>query len=524
MKVNLKNQVGYRWFSKNGINIRGYFYLEGKFYNNEEMLKVFEQIESIECFSELLKRINGFYSVVIIKNDYLLAATDRINSMPLFFSMYNKEIKISDDYRDMLTKNLSFDQTAIAEYLLLGYTTGNYTLYENIKQLKPGEFLHYDLTNKKIQISRYYEYLHNNINFYSEKEFVNKLKNVHEKVFKRFVDSLEGRPVIVPLSGGYDSRLIVEMLYKYNYENVICVTWGKSNDWQVKIAKDVASKLDFKWININHKGGDWNNWFLSGEYEKLNVVSGCISSIPYLQENVSISYLEKKYDIPKDSIFVSGNSGDFIQGEHIPEDLISEELFNSKKVVDIIYQSHFRLFKLKDISISTSVKERIIEVIGKDDNFTSEQAANIFEYWEWQERQSKFVTNSVKAFEVKGYEWRLPLWDNEIMDFWSTVPLKYRYKRNLFYKYANCYMEKNVLPANPRINKIKIYKERLMDSRYGCFTSNYNMFRGFFLKDIDIFDDPIVNLVENKPILLHKINGLLALWNLIHLKKETEKL
>ena len=54
---------------------------------------------------------------------------------------------------------------------------------------------------------------------------------------------------------------------------------------------------------------------------------------------------------------------------------------------------------------------------------TPEDAQDAFEVWDWQERQAKWIVNSVRNYEFYGYEWRMPLWYNEIMDYWPhTAP------------------------------------------------------------------------------------------------------
>ncbi|MHA6250732.1 hypothetical protein [Oceanobacillus sp. CAU 1775] len=513
MEIKLKSSKNFEWYSGKGVNIKGSFYWRNHYYEKEKMIAVFDNVKSEKDFVDLINEINGYFAIVIKKNEFVIAATDRINSTPIFFA--EGQTLLLSDYADyMPTDKDNIESTSVLEYLSLGYTTGNYTLYADIKQLKPGEYLYYNIDANSLHLNRYYEYKHSVFPYdISEKELVNKLSEVHDEVFKRFTNSLKGRKVIVPLSGGYDSRLIVEMLRKFNYNNVLCITWGKKNDWQVKIAKDVASRLNYEWIRIDHKRKDWYQWFKSEKYSDVNNVTGHISSIPYLQENISIEYLEGKYFIPKDSIFVSGNSGDFIEGEHIPKEILEKDYFTTSEIAELIFKKNHRLFKLKNPTFEKHLKDRIFEVIGTRDDIEAEMAASIFEQWEWQERQSKFVSKSIKAFEVKGYEWRLPLWDSEIMDFWSKVPLEFRYGRKLFLEYSDQYMMKNILKANPNVNKLKIYTERLFDNRYGCFNGNRSLIRSLFITDKKIFNKELLNLVENKFLILHKLNGLLALWN-----------
>jgi asparagine synthase (glutamine-hydrolysing) len=52
------------------------------------------------------------------------------------------------------------------------------------------------------------------------------------------------------------------------------------------------------------------------------------------------------------------------------------------------------------------------------------------------ERQAKFIINSVRAYEFFGYEWRMPFWDTELINFFLKVPMKYRINQDLYKKYA----------------------------------------------------------------------------------------
>jgi len=66
----------------------------------------------------------------------------------------------------------------------------------------------------------------------------------------------------------------------------------------------------------------------------------------------------------------------------------------------------------------------------------NETCANAIEFFDFNERQAKFIVNSVRAYEFFGYEWRIPLWDTELIDFFLKVPIKYRISQNLYKKYA----------------------------------------------------------------------------------------
>ena len=45
----------------------------------------------------------------------------------------------------------------------------------------------------------------------------------------------------------------------------------------------------------------------------------------------------------------------------------------------------------------------------------------------------------LKAHEWFGYEWRLPLWSDELIEFWIKVPWESKIKQNLLIKYFEKY-------------------------------------------------------------------------------------
>ena len=62
------------------------------------------------------------------------------------------------------------------------------------------------------------------------------------------------------------------------------------------------------------------------------------------------------------------------------------------------------------------------------------------------ERQVKYVINDIRCYD--GYldlSWQLPLWDNELVDYWLEVPTDLRNKRKLYYI---CVEKENLPTAN----------------------------------------------------------------------------
>lgn len=498
------------WVSKkSNLSVKGYIYEDDVLIKNEALYdNVFDRINEYNYF-DLIKGLDGFYGLILDSKTHIVAATDLVNSTPIFYKIVNNEINIGDDYEGFIEKPIKLDQQAIDQYLVSGYCYNDKTLIQGVSQLPPGSILIVDKFSKKYEILSYYKYVPEKPCLVKDTKsdinmLIEELYDVHFNVFKKMVGGLNGKKVILPLSGGYDSRLILEMLKKFNYDNVLCVTWGKESDWQVKIAKKVALDFNVDWKLITTTRKEWHNWYINN-FEKEMKNCGAIGAIPYLQENVMIEQLEKENLIHKGDIFISGNSGDFIEGEHIP--VISKESLDNEAIIKIIKNKHQRLNSTVnsyylEASLNESInyfrKEIDIDII------------NFFEFWEWKERQAKFVTNCVKPFETKGYEWRMPFWNKEIMEFWQGVDIKVKAERYLFYKYSEKYMDQVTSKANPKLSIFKRYSERLLDPRFGCYTKISTI--SYTTKNINKYFPKVdVTNINEKKIIYYKFNSLVAM-------------
>jgi len=143
--------------------------------------------------------------------------------------------------------------------------------------------------------------------------------------------------------------------------------------------------------------------------------------------------------VPPDSVFVPGHSGDFLAGSHIPTSYAGRSSITRREQLDALLSAHYSLWEWpsgRQRELRDEFDRRIEAVVGSIADVTPEQAADIFERWDLQERQAKFIANSVRVYEDFGFGWRLPLFDHELMDFWARVPLELRVGRKLYFEFV----------------------------------------------------------------------------------------
>ncbi|MEK9657109.1 MAG: asparagine synthetase B family protein [bacterium] len=431
MKIDLTINNGFNWYHSKDIWAKGFLFdSKNDLYEKEKLVDYFIDIKNKEDFEERLKGANGFFSVVIKDQGRIYAAVDSIRSHPLFFS---EKYQWIGDNPDFLKKSytLKKDQVSKHEFFATGYVTGNETIYENIFQCQAGQYVY--IKDKLCQLSTYYQYLHQDFVNYSELEARAKLDSCVTNAIKRLVAYAKGRQLVIPLSGGYDSRLIALKLKKLNYTNVCCFSYGPLNNSETVISKKVADYLRFKWVFVDYKP------IVKRLYSTKDMMfyyqfSHRAVSLPHIQDYFAVHQLKEKRLIEKDSIFVPGHTGDFLAGGHLSQIEYSLKQLDKDKIIARIIKKHYLLFKLsrnKKSMYLQKIQNNLAETSDRGDN------SSLLSCWNWQERQAKFIVNSCRVYEFFGYEWICPLWDKELMEYFKRLPMKFRKNKLHYDTYVN---------------------------------------------------------------------------------------
>lgn len=462
-----------KWENEGNSYVKGRAFIKGNLLRGKELAKYFNEV----ALEDSIVGGNGFWGLVKKNDNSVLIIGDRMRSYPLFYGIHENVAYISDDpyWVKEKVKDVEFNEVSKNEFLLTGYVTGRDTLYENVKQIQPGEIIsiEFDEENKiKIKYSKYYNFVHGN---YFKKLRYDEILKEHEKVLLNSINRLAqyagGRTIVIPLSGGYDSRLVATFLRKINYENVITFSYGRINNLECVISKEVAKRLKYKWIFIPYNSEKSYKWYNSLERKKFSKFGDNLSTILPDREWPGVWELKRRNLIPEDSIFAPGHSGDFISGGHIPKNLNKYNV-NEKQFVEEILKKHYVMWNWEGVK-GNWIDDFSKKILNNSEykSFNGEDnAANAYEKWNWSENQIKRMVNSVKIYDYFGYDYWLPLWDYEYMDFWSRVPLKYRINKNLYDDYVvNIYSKTahiNIKEARKRAPAIeskniliKIYKK-----------------------------------------------------------------
>jgi asparagine synthase (glutamine-hydrolysing) len=157
--------------------------------------------------------------------------------------------------------------------------------------------------------------------------------------------------------------------------------------------------------------------------------------------------LRAQHVLSDDAVFVPGHTGDFISGGHLKY-LFDPNLWSAgpRDFKGAMVRKHYSLWAdfVARKEVRAIIDCRLDEVTEGLPRESDEDRARMYEYWEWQERQSKFIVNSVRVYEFFGYSWRLPLWDREMMDFWRPITIPLKMRQYLYRRYVHTHDRMNL--------------------------------------------------------------------------------
>ena len=428
-------------------------YLKGNVFFENKLLspeKLAELISSLICKEEqgrekeigdFLKKLNGEFAFVAETKNTILCAVDKTRSIPLFYIKTKNSFIVSDSayyLKDKINQHLNEENAA--EFMVAGYVTGNETLFDDIKQIRNGEFLNYQKNEKSLKSCCYFRFLHGDYCELPETRLLEMLDQTLVNTFSRLIESTnkQGKRLIVPLSGGLDSRIIVAMLKRLGVNDVICMSYGRKGSRESEISKHVAEALGYEWLFVEYTAKKWRECYNSKEADLFRIWAGNLSSLPHMQDFPAVKELKVQGKIPENSVFVPGHSGDMLAGSHIPPYCLDNSVdFTSEAYLAASLKKHYNLWKWPyEQELENIFKQRISKSTSGLEIKDNETFANAIEFLDFNERQSKFIINSVRTYEFFRFGWRIPFWDTELINFFLKVPIKYRINQDLYKKYA----------------------------------------------------------------------------------------
>lgn len=497
------------WLSNDGIYVKGYCHTNSKVIDGDSLLKYFS-VDTTKDLEQRLKDANGIFAVIINTPQLKAAAIDGTRLYPLHYTLSNGELTITDQPDNILCQENTLNEQGIQDYLTSSFTLAGETLINEISQIKPFHYITYN--NKTLQEREYKNFLFKKSDEQSLSE--EQLAQTIRQAFTRVMESIRGRQVVVPLSGGYDSRLIATLLYQTGYKNVICYTLGDAESDECTTAIKVCKQFGYKIYQINSTTSQFTNFTQTAEYEQYYRFIGGLSNFTWLFEVPAILTLKREGVLEPNAVFMPGHSGDFLAGSQMYKSLLSD---NSSIDAYISAIMNERFIYGYNPNTQKKVKECLLTTI--NEGYTPMSS---FHWFMMQNLLSGSVNNAARVYEFFGYDVRLLYWDIPLMQSMLSLPFSDLYKCNLyrkclehhFFKPANVDYEASITPES-------ILKRQKIKNRLRKFIPQ----RLLKFKPDGVGEWALAKplMDENPNIQAHTVNQFLLKWYLQKVKLSIKK-
>ncbi|MBU2225660.1 MAG: asparagine synthase [Gammaproteobacteria bacterium] len=407
---------------------------DGKLLNPEALLTQLELL-SEKTLAAFFESLDGFFSFIWCTATNVYLVSDRLRSYPLFYVATAVEFWVSDDI-ELLTAQLglnSLDKLASSEFLQLGYVTGADTTIAGVSQVPAASWVNWN--GRTASIQSYFEFLPMPIQHNTKPALKQQLSEVMCSLTRQLMGRAAGRQIVVPLSGGLDSKAILLSLIQAGYTNICCFTFGAANSWELDNARKLCQNLGVTWHPVYYNSLTFSSLRADADFERYSIFVHSGVSVPNIQVFPAVRLLSGKGIIQPDALIIPGHTGDFVSGAHRPGKTSLTSTIEDA-AMNYLWQTHYQLRRYcpDKQKLQVKLRKQLSLIAGQQAGLN---AADLVEAWNFRERQSKLIVNSNRYYEFFQLDWWMPFWQRDFVHYWQAVPQQYRLNQLLWQEWVN---------------------------------------------------------------------------------------
>jgi len=416
------------------IYISGLPFYGRKYISPLEFKRKLKNTDSIESLSNILKETRGSFTVVKNTGDRILAAAGPSQSnKPIFYSKIDQGY-LTDKFQWLINQIpvAHIADSRKNELLLSGYIHGSNTLHPNIQHLQAGEVLSIQNDGLGMYKTKYY-YKPPIKNQHRKSNLVEMIEMTLDDIFSRLKTAIPNEPIILSLSGGYDSRLAALMLYKHGFENVYAYCTNTQSSYDIEISKRVSERLGFDWTKFEYSSKELRDVYESSYWHKFNnIIGDCGTTRPRPSEVLTIQRFEQDSSLPDSGIFIDGNSPADSVGNFFSRSLLNKSNMNKSDVEQAIRNKYYTNSAYNS-EIENQIRGMILERVDIESEIKLNAGLGLLTRYFWEYRHN---TMKQTIIDAAGYNLIHPFLSVEFFQLYNKVPPEGKYQRNLFEDYT----------------------------------------------------------------------------------------
>lgn len=489
-------------------SVSGFVFASGRYYHGDEVVSYFAQAQQWTDFVRLASEASGEWRIVLPHRDELWIAIDRAGSQRLFYTE-STPTRLAESGYALLDgmERLSWDEEACLMFLRWGFAHEHHTLIEGISRLPAGHCLR--ITKRQILLEPHYHRVEHH---------QGDLTGHIEGAAERLVAHLNGRLAVIPLTGGYDSRMIAYQLRRLGYRNILALGYGQPGNADAVQGQEIARRLGIEYHfepSIQRERPSYVDDTSFTPY--LHYMTGLASGY-YYQEYLPSEALAR---LAPDAVVLPGHQGDDLGGSQ----LIDIKLASSRADVAHALVGHMQQHQ----RFTSRQRQRLLDLHRRLlSRYPSELAPHeLLEHFMRSERIPKYNLNSQASWRYRGLATAGLFLDRELASYAYNLPWQARYgKQHYEQEVRRLYTEAGLMLESDRtlIKLLRSPAYRLRQSLkpfLGPLLMKYrDLFSGDLIGLAHVMQPVRERVIQDGRFRPTSINGLSFCWYLMHLEQE----
>lgn len=433
------------WTGEDKTYVRGTMFLEGEKLETVDFLKTIAETQTRDQLLSLLQEANGQYAIIHLSDDGWHIAVDHIRSQPIYYSL-DGGLCISDNSVEVhkYSNRDEYDSIAATEYLFTSYVNGPETLSVSVRQLQPGELVTFSRVGGELQVTKDAHFRFNPEGG-SKAPQTDDLDALFDRIVQRLIDYADEDPIILPLTGGYDSRLIALKLAEHDYDNVVSYTNASSEDSEDLLkARTIARDLGFKHVRLQSSRDEYREFYSSGDWFDFQESVGYLGELPKTGSRLASKRLQNHPELPDHGIRVPGHHA-LGGSSKLPRWLQKRTSLSKEEFLNFIWNYTYVRWRIDprnkgEKSLEKELRNRILSCLPSklyydSSNEPIDDAVAGLDTYFWQNRLPKyFLTHYENSAEP--YDRWYPLVDKEYFEFLQEISWQHRVDKKIQKEYV----------------------------------------------------------------------------------------
>ena len=339
----------------------------------EEKYTEISDISSLKTPEEI-KDLNAI--LIKFKEEELSIFADYFGLKTIYYAKIKNEFIFSTEIKAILQygerKNFSINEESVIEYLFYSFHWGEHTLFNEIKIIEPGIELKTKLRSKKVSLNKYAYYP----TTYLEGVDESYIENLYRSFYDNLKNLSDGKHITLFLSGGLDSRIILDSVISSGKKIESIINFGPKNCTDNKLAKPIIKHYQLEDILVQYEIS--SDIIYENALLHLWITEGYSG---HLNSHIRYGLRKANPDLNDQFVVYGGYIGDAILGGSFADKVVINIFDKYSFDKNFLYRALTDEYKEKMEQYSATKRHQNLKKLNKADNEQLSQEILLYNYY-----------------------------------------------------------------------------------------------------------------------------------------------